>query len=76
MLNIQKSKNTVSIISNIPIIYFLKFAYYTKEVGLMGSRDIEAVLQEAEAKSHEAEAEAYRPGFLASRPSLEASHPC
>ena len=55
--NIQKSKNTVSI-SNISIISFLKFAFYTKTAGLLASRGLEAILHEAEAeaKTHEADA--------------------
>ena len=49
MINIQKSKNTV-LISNISIITFLDFAFYTRAASL------EAVLHEAEAKTLEAEA--------------------
>ena len=55
MLNIQKSKNTV-LISNISIITFLNFAFYTRAASLLALRCLEAVLHEAEAKTHEAEA--------------------
>ena len=55
MLNIQKSKNTV-LISNISIITFLNFAFYAQAASLLASRDLKAVLHEAEAKTHKAEA--------------------
>ena len=57
MLNIQKSKNTV-LISNISIITFLNFAFYTRAASLLASR-LEAVLHEVEAKTHEAEAKTH-----------------
>ena len=62
MLNVQKSKNKVSI-SNISIISFLEFPfYYTQAAGTLTLR-LEAILHkakthEAEAKTHEVEAEA------------------
>ena len=56
MLNIQKSKNTV-LISNISIITFLNFAFYTRAASLLASKGLEAILHEAKAKTHEAEAE-------------------
>ena len=57
MLNVQKSKNTV-LTSNISIITFLKFRFYTQAAGLLASRSsrLETVLQEAKAKTHEAKA--------------------
>ena len=70
MLNIQKSKNTVEYINH----NFLNLALYTRAASLLASRDLEAVLHEAEAKTHEAEAEAEartheaEARFLASRP--------
>ena len=58
MQNIQQSKNTV-LISNISIITFLNFAFYTLAASLLASRGLEAVLQEAKAKTHKAEARAH-----------------
>ena len=60
MLNIQKSKNTV-LISNISIITFLNFAFYTRAAITSWPREasrLEAVLHEAEAKTHETDVEA------------------
>ena len=41
MLNIQKPKNTV-LISNISIITFLNFVFYTRAASLLASRGLEA----------------------------------
>ena len=59
MLNIQKFKNTV-LISNISIITFLNFAFYTGAASLLASRGLEAVLHKDEAKTHEAEARTHK----------------
>ena len=63
MLNIQKSKNTV-LISNISIITFINFPFYTWAASLLASRGLEARLHkakthEAKARTHEAEAKTH-----------------
>ena len=55
MLNIQKSKNTI-LISNISIITFLNFAFYTRAASLLASRGLEARGHTYKAETHEAEA--------------------
>ena len=53
MLNIQKSKNTV-LISNISIISFLKFAFYTQAAGLLALKGLEVIFHEPKAKTNKA----------------------
>ena len=57
MINIQKSENTVLFLS-ISIKTVLNFAFYARDVSLLASRVLEAVLHEASAKTHETEVEA------------------
>ena len=66
MLNIQKSKNTVSI-WNIKIISFLKFAYFIfRQLASRGPKawgilyEIEAKTHEVKAKTHQAEAKTHK----------------